>query len=134
MAASNQRGIGQGRGPGIVFRQDEADVAVPVLGLGERETADEVVGRVDEATFGVSRNIISALETNAHHRGTPGNPRLDTVYRLALALQVPPGALLPDVDSLVGYEASPARPDGAADMAWPERYEVYFSTPRITET
>ena len=74
---------------------------------------------------GVSRNIISAIETNAHHRGTPANPRLDTVYRLALGLRVPPGALIPDVDRLVSPEPSTSRAGADHDLAWPERYHAF---------
>ncbi|MCD2263110.1 helix-turn-helix domain-containing protein [Dietzia aurantiaca] len=68
----------------------------------------------------MSRNIISAIETNVRHRGTPANPRLDTVYRLALALRVPPGALLPEVGQLVSPDPSSNRAGAAVDLAWPE--------------
>ena len=68
-----------------------------------------------EAT-GISRNLISAIETNAHHRGTPTNPRLDTVYRLVIGLHAPPGALIPDVDELVAPEASASLPDAGDIM------------------
>lgn len=102
------------------------------LAFGDRvRTLRHTRGLSQEAladSSGVSRNIVSAIETNAHHRGTPANPRLDTVYRLALGLGVPPGALMPDVDELVTPDASSNRPGAAADMAWPERYSAFIDT------
>ena len=70
---------------------------------------------------GISRNSIQGIETR-HHRGTPTNPRLDTVYRIALALGVPPEVLLPDGDQLVKRTSSQKPANTVDDIAWPEQY------------
>lgn len=113
------------------FRDDSPDLSWRSYGLAlgdliratrlHRELSQEKLAELS----GVSRNQISALETNANHRGAAGNPRLDTVYRLAQAMRVPPGALLPDVDEILGREARPL--DG--DVVWSERYRVYLDQP-----
>lgn len=47
---------------------------------------------------GVSRNQISNLERNTNGRHSMADPALSTVYRLALALEVPPSVLLPGAE------------------------------------
>lgn len=44
---------------------------------------------------GVSRNQISNIERNISNTGNHVNPRLETIYQLARALEVPVAALLP---------------------------------------
>ncbi len=48
---------------------------------------------------GMHRNQVSNLERNHSNRDPYiADPQLSTIYRLALALSVPPAWLLPDVD------------------------------------
>lgn len=56
---------------------------------------------------GLSRNQISNLERNENGARGVTDPQLSTVYRLALALEVPPAALLPAVASTVEEVCSP---------------------------
>lgn len=50
---------------------------------------------------GLSRNFISNLERNETASQTSSDPVLSKIYRLAMALQVPPAVLLPSVSSEV---------------------------------
>lgn len=43
----------------------------------------------------ISRNQVYNIERNTNGRHSVADPQLSTVYRLALALQVPPASLLP---------------------------------------
>ncbi len=48
---------------------------------------------------GMHRNQVSNLERNHSNRDPYiADPQLSTIYRLALALSVPPAWLLPDID------------------------------------
>jgi len=62
---------------------------------------------------GLHRNQISNLERARSNREPYiSDPQLSTVYRLAVALNVPPSLLLPDVGSLLP-EQSPELTDGS---------------------
>ncbi|WIM71443.1 helix-turn-helix domain-containing protein [Corynebacterium suedekumii] len=50
---------------------------------------------------GMARNTISNIERNENNNGSPADPRLSTIYRLAAALDVPPAVLLPAGDRRV---------------------------------
>ena len=50
---------------------------------------------------GVSRSQICNLERNENGPHSMADPQLSTIYKLALALEVPPGLLLPGADALV---------------------------------
>ena len=50
---------------------------------------------------GVSRNFVSNLERNETASQTASDPVLSKIYRLAMALNVPPAMLLPSVTSEV---------------------------------
>lgn len=45
---------------------------------------------------GLSRTQVCNLERNENNSGTSADPALSTVYKLALALEVPPSLLLPE--------------------------------------
>ena len=45
---------------------------------------------------GMSRTQVCNLERNENNSGTSADPALSTVYKLALALEVPPSLLLPE--------------------------------------
>lgn len=55
---------------------------------------------------GVSRNQISNLERNNNNATTMADPQLSTVYKLAMALRVPPVVLLPAMDVPETFVAS----------------------------
>ncbi|WP_415040802.1 helix-turn-helix domain-containing protein [Gordonia sp. (in: high G+C Gram-positive bacteria)] len=60
---------------------------------------------------GMHRNQVSNLERARSNREPyVADPQLSTVYRLAIALKVPPGYLLPDLDVLLD-EQSPEMTD-----------------------
>lgn len=50
---------------------------------------------------GMSRTQICNLERNENNSGTSADPALSTVYKLALALEVPPSLLLPESGQVV---------------------------------
>ena len=50
---------------------------------------------------GLSRTQVCNLERNENNSGTSADPALSTVYKLALALEVPPALLLPQADDIV---------------------------------
>lgn len=50
---------------------------------------------------GLSRTQVCNLERNENNSGTSADPALSTVYKLALALEVPPALLLPQPDDIV---------------------------------
>lgn len=50
---------------------------------------------------GLSRNQISNLERNDHYGEGLADPRLSTIYKLALGLEVPPASLLPGAARMV---------------------------------
>lgn len=49
----------------------------------------------------MSRNAISNMERNEGNVGRPADPMLSTIYRLSVALRVPPAGLIPNVDFFV---------------------------------
>lgn len=49
----------------------------------------------------MSRNAISNMERNEGNVGRPADPMLSTVFRLSLALRIPPAGLIPNVDFFV---------------------------------
>ncbi|AWB83492.1 helix-turn-helix domain-containing protein [Corynebacterium liangguodongii] len=55
---------------------------------------------------GVSRSLISNLERNQYNSERSADPTLSTLYRIAHALHVPPLALLPASDEVVGSRCS----------------------------
>ncbi|WP_293769077.1 helix-turn-helix transcriptional regulator [uncultured Corynebacterium sp.] len=63
---------------------------------------------------GMSRTQISNLERNENGQRSMADPQLSTVYKLALALEVPPATLLPGVAELV---AEICEPRGSASEA-----------------
>lgn len=76
----------------------------------------------------MSRNAISNLERNENTNGTPGDPRLSTVYRLSRALDVPPVALLPAAGETPGGIC--VDDDLPVDIHWPgEQEELLFDIP-----
>ncbi len=58
---------------------------------------------------GLSRTQVCNLERNENNSGTSADPALSTVYKLALALEVPPALLLPQPeDNVKSVCATPA--------------------------
>ncbi len=62
---------------------------------------------------GVSRSQICNLERNNNGHHAMADPQLSTVYKLAQALEIPPGSLIPAVTAQVGSVCAPA-----ADAEW----------------
>lgn len=85
------------------------------LSLGNRVKTIRVMRGLTQSRLaelaGVSRSLISNLERNDYNGARAADPTLSTIYRLAAALYVPPAALLPGADGLVG------KPLGAHELA-----------------
>lgn len=69
---------------------------------------------------GVTRNVISNIERNENNDKS-GDPVLSTIYMLARALHVPPAALLPAADEIVGDICAAEGP--RVDLVWPSHPE-----------
>ncbi|GAA4400067.1 helix-turn-helix domain-containing protein [Tsukamurella soli] len=55
---------------------------------------------------GVHRNQVSNIERNTSSGDRVADPHMSTIYSLAAALDVPPSALLPDVDRRVAARSA----------------------------
>lgn len=71
------------------------------LALGQRiRQVREAIGMTQQELWlraGLSRAQMQNIERSRSAHGGPGNPRLETVYRIAQALRVPVIALLPSI-------------------------------------
>ncbi|ERS55348.1 MULTISPECIES: helix-turn-helix domain-containing protein [Corynebacterium] len=72
---------------------------------------------------GVSRSQISNLERNENGLHTMADPQLSTVYKLALALEIPPAVLLPAGGDVVEGHLADSAVLGVEDVApFPQDY------------
>lgn len=67
---------------------------------------------------GVSRSQISNLERNENGIHTMADPQLSTVYKLALALEIPPAVLLPAGGDVVEGHLADSAVLGVEDVAF----------------
>ncbi len=83
---------------------------------------------------GVSRNQISNIERNISNTGNHVNPRLETIYQLARALEVPVAALLPASGDIL-KPILPAEKLLNVDVVWPAQSTdlVAFDHRHLTE-